>query len=857
MSNPTVERANIKSSLYLMDVVSYIAQSMGDLEGESECSAKGAKCGKIWQGKDPGQNVPSYLNPSLKDLPAIFTGLPANPTQDDVENALLSDPTSNADLKVALAKLSTSSLSDKKKARAKAALYLMDVISYIAQSMGDLDGEADCSLADAQCSAIWMGADPYANVPGKIQPSGNTLKKLFALAKDQDPKNYQQVLEDQYLIDPNSNFDLRLALCSMDPETNYCPVIGGDTVEIPKGEKTKMAIPVQNIAYLPGTPKITIMLTEDAEDGKITYDPSTVAKSSDSIVVTFNVPADAKLGDRILLVATEDGRFTTAKPKAFKVVEPSTNGDKPPVIAVDPDHAAPGDTVALTLTAENVDLSTADEVQSGAFNMLVIKSNDGKKIVLKKAKVNEDAKVQEYNIEVHDAAGKVIATAPFSVKPGEWTTMEKAAYLLQKQLGAEFNVSIGYSGFTGSHKLSDAPRTDQAAFENRQHLSLGLELAPHIVGAPDSDAFVKSKAVDLKFNGHLNYGLMFGRDTQMLGTGLGTNLKLTIVPEFQPEIYGQFEHDQADFHNPSVWALYGPQVHQGFLLSRDASELLYEGHSNALTGGLAFNSEFQTGKLPWKLRLYGESYQDKFTWMQETQMNEFSGEDQAFRLGFLGTLGFSALSPKAPDFTAHISGIPWGTHEEPVWGPGVNSSMYHGLTGVGAEGKLAWSAVEKWQPYVLGGYSEVTMDNWDNGKMSEWHAGVGSTLPFMYTQLGVLVGGRNNITPYGEDSPFYMMVSGGPATSRDILGGRLNAFSVSLTYDQFRDSQGTGYNALGGFLNVKLGTLIFGVAPDKPKVKIDEPAPAKKAEPAKPKAKATTTKTEAGGKVDLDAAAGL
>jgi hypothetical protein len=501
-------------------------------------------------------------------------------------------------------------------------------------------------------------------------------------------------------------------------------------------------------------------------------------------------------------------------------------------LAVTPASAPLGELVTIVITTKKGNLSSVDEVESDLFNILEITSprpKDGKKLTLKAVRVPETATVGKHSITLKDKEDKTVGVADFEVKPNEWTKMEKAAYLIQKQLGVEFNVSVGYNGFVGK-ELAEAPRTSQSAFQNRQHGGLSLKLDTAVFGDTENHAFLDGKGFEWRLNANGNLGMQFDSTTKLGGFGVGTSLAYNIDWIVYPEAFVQFQYDKASFENASEWALYGRQYHQGGYLTMDPSEMLFGGHSKALVYGLAGNSNFKTGKLPWNLRLSVEHQRDWFYWNDETQVNGFNGEDEAVNLKASAALAFSEYGPGAPDAILRGSFMPWGVHGQPVWGPGPNNTTFHKMNGGGLELVAAWNGVEDWQPYILGGHSVVSMDNWDNGKMSEWHFGGGSTIPAIYTHIDATLGWRTNITPMGEDSPFFLITTLRPDTPRDIWGGRLDAFSLSFTYDQFRDSQGAGYNALGAFLGVELGTLIFGQAPDKPKVKVDEGKPAE--EPA-------------------------
>jgi|GEM_PF-4121555 len=300
MADP-ISKANITSSLYLMDVISYISNSMKNLDEESGCKNSGSTCGDVWNGTDPGgQNIPKYLNAGLRRKLSSILGLSANPSQGDIEK-LLNDPSSNKDLIRLVGKISNSTLSNREKAKAKAALYLMDVIGYIAAAMADLAGEKACrgnnQRAKAICDNIWDGEDPGGqNIHPRITASATDIRQIFALAGG--VSKLQGKLENAYLKLPSSNYDLKMALCRIDSSKSYCPAIASITpTKINRGGTIPVPFTITG-KNLPKNAKIEF-LKDGKPDPKIQVDGN-IVRSQDGKTLKFKVKVakDAALGDR-------------------------------------------------------------------------------------------------------------------------------------------------------------------------------------------------------------------------------------------------------------------------------------------------------------------------------------------------------------------------------------------------------------------------------------------------------------------------------------------------------------------------------------------------------------------------------
>lgn len=275
----SVERAQIKSSLYLMDTVSYIGYAMSNLSNETECSDPGANCGGVWQGEDPAQNIPSYLNPYLNNLPAVLTDLPSNPTVNDIKSHYLNDPSSNSDLMEVVNLISSSSLAPVAKAQIKAALYLIDAISYISNAMTKLGNEAECQANLDVCQSVWFGENPASNIPDRLQPNAQTIRTIFTLAASAD---VQQTLRSEYLPVKDSNYDLLIALCRMDSNNRpFCLKEGTVT-------PSKVQQGAQGVTLTINSTNPDAVFPEDAKVEFITADGITIVPDSNQKLVQLS-----------------------------------------------------------------------------------------------------------------------------------------------------------------------------------------------------------------------------------------------------------------------------------------------------------------------------------------------------------------------------------------------------------------------------------------------------------------------------------------------------------------------------------------------------------------------------------------
>lgn len=655
-----LERANSKSALYMMDVISYIMNSMDGLEEDSDCKGqKGAKCTKIWQGKDPAKNIPSYLNPVLKKLPAIFPELSSNPDQNEVDSKLLYNLANDSDLKNAVAKIDASSLTPKEKARAKAALYLMDVIGYIVEAMGGLENEKECKEVDgANCSDIWSGQDPYAKVPGKIKPSAATLKKLFSLAKKQDPAKMQEVLENQYLIDPSSNADLKIALCSLDPQNSYCPAIS----DVKPGEAKQgkpAVIVIEGSNFLADT-KVQLMLDKKTADDKISILKTEVAPGK--ITLGVNVAGDAQLGARSVIISAAEGRVSAQKADAFSVVK----ADLPPYCDDGIDNDKDG----------KVDAADPDCAAGGLGEM--------------------EPTVVTTNSTEEEAS----------------TKMQIAAYWLQKKLKLQVPVQLG-GGDILAKDLNDAPVWNRAAIEttnNPPNVKAGISVNPTIVGK-EEDALVKYDPLTLKANARFNYaGYLQNKASHLLDAGAGFELKLNTDHYVAPSVYFQWDLNQNDYAFPNKWFYNGMsnQLTPGLALTHEAGKYLPKFPFRA-----TLFSEYRHTIFNWDQKTQGYEFSgiDQAVWM---------GGELVLPFTKLGNGKHGAV----PDLTIRAAGILGGQHEVPeVIGTLIGSS-FEQMNGWEMEGKLQWNNSDPYKPYLRAGYRSLDLKGWPSVSEAFWGLGV-------------------------------------------------------------------------------------------------------------------------------------
>jgi len=350
----TIERAQLASSFYLIDTISYIANAMQDLSEESACTGNAANtCSAVWEGDDPAVNIPSYLNPYLsrRNLPALRSALPDLPTEitpESVERAYLTDPTSNDDLRAVVALIAASNLSVEAQADIIAALYLMDVISYIANAMSDLGSAEECPSFESTCSSVWEGDNldqEGGNIDIRMSPANNarTLQRLFALAADASHP-LQQRFESRYLADATSTTDLETALCRLRSEgTDLCI-------------DSRIAVTTDPAIVRQGLP-VTITLTAIPEglvfpeDVAVSFIPSDgittpantpeIERSADGRTLTLHraIAADAALDDtttpdvrenlRMVQITSADPDFDPIVSDAFAIQQgyPSQCGD--------------------------------------------------------------------------------------------------------------------------------------------------------------------------------------------------------------------------------------------------------------------------------------------------------------------------------------------------------------------------------------------------------------------------------------------------------------------------------------------------------------------------------------------------
>jgi tetratricopeptide (TPR) repeat protein len=329
MADP-IQRAQIKSSLHIMDVLSYITNAMQNLKREPECSANpDAKCDNVWDGEKPyPDNIPVYLPPDLRDqLKPSLTRLnqPGTPSAGAIRSAYLPDASSNADLKSALTITAGSNLDAKQKAQAKAAFYLMDTVSYITRSMSGLLNEPECKTPGATCDDIWNGSRPDQNIPGRIAPNAAAVRRLFKLARSGAE---QGDLRRLHLTDVESDRDLRAAVCKVSVvDANnahpFCPGIFTLTPQKMSQGTSNVIVTLTGI-NLPKNGVIKFYSTnpttgEKVEDTSLQPVAGSIAGQGNAVTFKINIPAGAAVGKRSVKIFSPDKQYSAEKVDALEI----------------------------------------------------------------------------------------------------------------------------------------------------------------------------------------------------------------------------------------------------------------------------------------------------------------------------------------------------------------------------------------------------------------------------------------------------------------------------------------------------------------------------------------------------------
>jgi len=607
------------------------------------------------------------------------------------------------------------------------------------------------------------------------------IQKGLTAKLDTNAKNVYFTLRNRMTL-PESGDDLVTTYCKLDSAESFCPKVSSVTpAEVNQGAtNAKVVITGVN---LPKDPKVDM-------GEKIQV--KVVRANNKEIEVLITVANDTALGLRDFTVSTKAG-WLEAKGK----IEVAAKTDLPPfcndgidndkdgkIDAADPD-CKPGGKGEI---APKVDLN-----QPGCKDKI---DND------KDGKIDGDD--EDCLVNAGGEIKKKVKTAPLTSKPKPSTTMEKAAFWLQKKLKLEVPVYLGGRGFISGKKLTDLPYQNRAAAETDPNITAGVEINPTILGTEKEGALVKNDLIELNTPAKFKYThFLQNKESLMLEAAVGAKLKLK-TPWASPEAYANYGFKYADMGYPNKW--------------------FFSGMNHEAVGGIAVSHQADwANKFKFMAKLFVESHNSFFDWDKETVGFPFKGSDHAIKVGVEGTLPFTKLSDHwaIPDLTLRVAGTPWGTHEVPEIMPGFSSSSREGMTGWEAEAKLAFNNLKKYKPFIKGGYKETYIKGWPTISEAFW--GVGVTSP----EAGTFIfkgGSQWNINPYyGDNRPLFTEVNW--TMPEEWAGGRLSGITLKLGCGLTKYPTAKEPYFFGG-IEFKLGKVVTGKAPEE--IIYPEPAPVKK-----------------------------